>query len=156
MRNASCYLCFPSMCVIDSIEAEVLAILEAMHIFSSSVQGSLIIKSDSSILLLGWSLQIVVLGNFLYNFQEIKVHSSSLEVFFQHVGRSAIAFADVLVSKGWRGLIPLWLWLGNVFFVAFWYNALVPALFVRLLACCAFPMLPFNLIQFAWYQSNQK
>eukprot|EP00268_Persea_americana_P021089 TRINITY_DN21101_c0_g1_i1.p1 TRINITY_DN21101_c0_g1~~TRINITY_DN21101_c0_g1_i1.p1 ORF type:complete len:199 (+),score=31.91 TRINITY_DN21101_c0_g1_i1:157-753(+) len=89
-----------SVGVRDSNEAEVLAILEALRILSSSFQGCLIVESDSSngiswvarSMVKPWKFQIFLNG--------IKGLASSLSVVFSHVIRSANGLVDSLAKQG--------------------------------------------------------
>lgn len=74
----------------ESNEAKVLAILEALRIFTL-FHSKLVVESDS---------QNVASSSILPPWSKIKVLSSSLCVEFRHVGRSANYFAKALAKQG--------------------------------------------------------
>ena len=83
----------------DSNEAESLAILEALRIFSTSFHGPLLVESDSTNAV-GWLLKPDSRPwNFQFHFNEMK-KISSLVVSFGHVLRRANSIADALVKQG--------------------------------------------------------
>ena len=84
--------------VCDSNEAEVLAILEAIHLFSSYCIEALIMKSDSSNAISWVSKRKVLPWKFQFIFNEIRGLSSSINVVFSHEVRSANSMADSLAK----------------------------------------------------------
>lgn len=85
----------------ESNEAEVLAILEAVRIFaSSSFNSRLEVKSDSLNVISWVSSSAVIPWRFQFYLNEIRVLTFSIQVKFQHVRRSANGFADSLAKQG--------------------------------------------------------
>ena len=88
-----------SVGVRDSNEAEVLAILEALRIFSRSLQGRLIVGSDSSNGI-SWVMNSTVKPwKFQFFLNEIKEFASSHSVVFSHVIRTANGLVDPLAKQ---------------------------------------------------------
>lgn len=83
---------------IDSNEAEVIAIFEALRIFFSSFSTKLVVESDSMNTISWISSSKSTPWRFHFYFNEIKVLSSSISVKFQHVGKSVNGFADSLAK----------------------------------------------------------
>ena len=95
--------------VCDSTEAEVLAILESLWLFSRRYDGSLLIESDSSNAIAWVSNKKANPWKFQFHFNEIRELSTNMNVTFRHVFRSANSMADVLAKRGIYRLIP---WVG--------------------------------------------
>lgn len=86
----SLYLLFPKhVCVKDSNEAEVLAILKALHLYNSTFQENLI-------------MEITFLNDVSWSFFFNKINSlaSSIQVVVCHVGRSKNSMPMFQPSKG--------------------------------------------------------
>lgn len=73
----------------DSNEVQVLALLEALRIYSGSFHECLNVESDSSN-----ALRITFHENSITILNEIRAFSSSIQVVFEHVNCSANALAD--------------------------------------------------------------
>ena len=85
----------------ESNEAEVLAILEAIPIFSSSsFPSSLVAESDSHNAISWVSSSTMFPWRFQFYAIEIRDLSSMIQVVFKHVGRSANGFTDSLAKLG--------------------------------------------------------
>lgn len=83
----------------DSNEVEILAILEALRIFSQSFPNSRTVESDSSNAISWMNLKR---GPWMmhFHFMETKHISSRCQVLFQHVGRSAKGMVGTLAKQG--------------------------------------------------------
>ena len=86
------------MGVCDSNEAEVLAILEGPHLFSSRYGVMLIMVSDSSNAIAWVSKQKINPWKFHFHLNEIRELSVGINVSFHHEVRSANSMADVLAK----------------------------------------------------------
>ena len=99
-------LFFKGVGVRDSNEAGVLAILEALRIFSRLLQGSLIVESDSFNAISWVSINISKPWKLQFAFNEIKVWLLLLvPLFFMFLGRLN-RFADALAKQGVTRVIP--------------------------------------------------
>lgn len=77
----------------DYSEAEVLAILEALHLFRSNFHGNLVVEIDSTNAISWVSSSSLIPWRFHFFFNEIKALASFLQVVFRHVGRLVSALA---------------------------------------------------------------
>ena len=85
----------------ESNEVEVLAILEAIRIFSYFYfHSSLVVKSDSLIAMSWVSSSSMFPWKFQFYMNEIRALSPMIQVVLKHVGRSANGFADSLAKQG--------------------------------------------------------
>lgn len=76
-----------------------LAILEALHVFTSHFHASLVMESYLINAIHWISSPAASPGNFLFFFiKEIKFMHSQVNVFFKHVGPLADVFADSLAK----------------------------------------------------------
>lgn len=110
--------------ILDCNEAEVLAIMKALWIFSVLFQGMLVVESDSSNVA-GWvSKSQSRPWKFQFCFSEIKESSSTLNVVF-HCDRMVNRMADALAKQG-ENIISPW---ASYIMLLFWqdvgYNALI-------------------------------
>ena len=102
------YLCSPSMWgVKDSNEAEVLAILEALHVYSGSFLKEFRMKNDS-LNAISWvnSMQASPC-EFQFYFNKIKFLSLASQVVFCHVNQSANGMANAMAKQGLDRVVPL-------------------------------------------------
>lgn len=83
----------------DSNQAEVLAILEAVRIYSSSFLNSLIVKSDLANTI-SWVNSLRGPWKIQFLFNEIHHLMSLIRVSFQHISRPANGMADCLAKQG--------------------------------------------------------
>lgn len=87
-------------------EAEVLAILKVLRVFSQSFQGSLIVESNSSNMNFWFSQDKCKPWKLHFNLNEIKFLASHLQVVFHHIIRSANRWADVVANQGVGRITP--------------------------------------------------
>lgn len=91
------------ICIInskDSNEAEVMVVLEAIWIYSSQIQEKLIIESNFPNAISQVSGLNEGPWKFYFHLDEVKALSSSLQVVFKHVGRTAKSMVDLLAKQG--------------------------------------------------------
>lgn len=106
------------MGVRDSNEAEVLAILEALRIFSRSFQRRLVVESDSLNAISWVGINISKPWKVQFTFNGIKDLASNIGATFHHVLRSTNGLADALAKQGLLGVIP---WeVGSAVFFSLW------------------------------------
>lgn len=79
--------------ITDYIEAEVLAILEALQIFQSYFQQIVKVESDS-FNAISWLKSLEVPWKLQFYFNKIKAITSTTQVSFAHVSKSANGMAD--------------------------------------------------------------
>lgn len=89
----------------DSNEAEALAILEALRIFSRSFYGSLILENDSSNAMSWVSQDTCKPWKLHFYFNEIKYQVARFHVIF-HQLRSANGFLDTSAKQGVDRVVP--------------------------------------------------
>lgn len=97
--------------VCDSNDAEVLAILEALKLFSGNYGGALILASDSSNAITWVSNRKAIPWKFQFYFNDTRELSASINVSFHHEVRSANSLADRLAKQGVERLSP---WVGVI------------------------------------------
>ncbi|XXG72211.1 hypothetical protein AAC387_Pa07g1359 [Persea americana] len=100
--------------ICDSNEVEVLAILEAFHLFPRDCFEPLIVESNSSNAIAWVSNRKTFPWKFQFHFNEIKELSSSLNVEFHREVRSANSMVDFLAKKGWGVVDRFSPWVGMV------------------------------------------
>lgn len=83
----------------DSNEAELLAILEALHIFNTLYQNLLIVERDSSNAI-SWVNSFFGPWKMQFYLNEIRLLASPSPVSFQHISRSANSMAACLAKQG--------------------------------------------------------
>ena len=91
----------------ESNEAKVLAILEALRIFSFTLKENLIVESDSSNAIRWVSKVERGPWRFQYYLNEIKALSSSIKVSFSHICRSADGMVNSLAKQGVHRVVLL-------------------------------------------------
>lgn len=96
-----------SMGCMESNEAEVVAILEALRRFFPSFHSKPVVESYSSNAISWVSFKVSPPWRLQFYFNEIKTLSTLVIVEFHHVGRSANSFAYSLAKQGVDTAIPL-------------------------------------------------
>lgn len=92
--------------MIDSNEAELLAILEGLRIFFPSFHGRLVVESSSLNAISWMSKSIPKPWSFQFVLNEIKFLVSQIQVEFCHVCRLANCLADFFTKQGVDRVVP--------------------------------------------------